>query len=205
MKKYAGHPGELELDQDWMRSEHVGFHDTAEQETLKGRCHCGGVEFEVTRPSTESEDIEFGEHISQCGGELCDRPSQVKFMAELCVCDSCRLASGCEIMAWALIPHHRIRSITGEPILFPPMIGSMKRYTSSSSTDRYFCGGCGAVIFCVQKAHPRLLSVAVGVLDATSGARVTNWLDWNTKSVAHSQDGLNRALLTADLIHQKQA
>lgn len=107
-------------------------------------------------------------------------------------------------MAWASIPH--VNLLHNSPLHNPPVFGTMKHYNSSEGTDRYFCGGCGAVIFMVAKTSPMRVNVAVGLLHDESGARAEDWLHWRTeKELSNASDGLKRDFLTKDLVTQMAA
>ncbi|KAM3516774.1 hypothetical protein NHJ13051_009597 [Beauveria bassiana] len=114
-----------------------------------------------------------------------------------------RELSGCEVMAWAFIPAVNILHDNNEPLPDPPVFGTIKHYASSEGTDRYFCGGCGAVIFLTFKRRPKLLNVAVGLFYDESGARAEDWLCYTTSTgPENASDGLKRNFLTEDLTKQ---
>lgn len=105
-------------------------------------------------------------------------------------------------MPWAFIPTVSLR-LNNKPLPDPPLFGTIKQYASSQGADRYFCGGCGAVIFLMSKTRPKLLNVAVGVLHAESGARAEDWLRWKTSmGPFNAVDGLRRNFLSDDLAKQ---
>jgi hypothetical protein len=54
----------------------------------------------------------------------------------------------------------------------------MKAYRSSESAVRMFCGVCGAGCFWDgEERGVALVDVAVGLLDAETGARAEEWLE----------------------------
>ncbi|PQK17487.1 hypothetical protein BB8028_0007g06820 [Beauveria bassiana] len=161
---------------------------------LKASCKCRGVQFEITR-SRELSDKAIAAQ---------ERPSSKgKYTAIVCVCDSCRLSVGCEVMAWAFIPAVNILHDNNEPLPDPPVFGTIKHYASSEGTDRYFCGGCGAVVFLTSKRRPKLFNVAVGLFHDESGARAEDWLCYTTSTgPENASDGLKRNFLTKDLTKQ---
>lgn len=90
----------------------------ASQTRLRGRCHCGGVQFDITRPSEDSSNLsspwpDMLVPYHQEGRENAKdekwwlRPGG-KYLAGVCACRSCRLASGYDIQPWvyySLRPH----------------------------------------------------------------------------------------------------
>ena len=103
-------------------------------------------------------------------------------------------------MAWASIPKLNIFLHKNEPLPDPPIFGTIKHYASSQGTDRYFCGGCGAVVFLMSERRPEMLRVAVAILCDEAGARAEDWLCWETSAgPANAVDGGKRSFLTRDL------
>lgn len=82
----------------------------ASEAKLRGRCHCGGVQFEVTRPNEESSNLsspwsdllvpDFQEGRENANDEKWWLRAGGKYFAGLCACKSCRLASGYDIQPW---------------------------------------------------------------------------------------------------------
>ena len=73
--------------------------------------------------------------------------------------------------------------------------GKMQTYRSSDSVTRVFCKGCGANVFWDGDARPAVVDVAVGLMDAESGARAEEWLGWWTKRVSYEEEALNKGLM----------
>lgn len=75
----------------------------------------------------------------------------------------------------------------------------MKTYTSSPGVTRSFCGKCGAnVLWSGDEEHTGrvgLVDVAVGLLDASTGARAEEWLDWWSERVSFREEANNRGLV----------
>jgi hypothetical protein len=72
----------------------------------------------------------------------------------------------------------------------------MKAYRSSKSAVRMFCGVCGAG--CYWDGEERggaLVDVAVGLLDAETGARAEEWLEWWADRISCEELGINKVLL----------
>ncbi len=131
-----------------------------------------------------------------------------RYLAGTCTCRSCRRSSGFDITFWAFIPTSNIflDSALTKPLptsppnaTSMPIWGTMRTYNSSSGVTRAFCSVCGANVFWQgdEATHGRygLLDVAVGLLDAPSGARAEEILTWWTGRVSFCEEGRNRALV----------
>ncbi|KAF9691372.1 hypothetical protein EKO04_010775 [Ascochyta lentis] len=182
-------------------------------------CHCKGVEFWVTPPNTASEtarsnfsDLITPYHLGETASEnpsdvpwwLCDKNN--RFLAGTCACISCRRASGFDITFWAFIPTSNIFLDASLTRPFPPhglghtndYWGSMRVHTSSKGVNRTFCGKCGATVFWdggKEKERYGLIDVAVGLLDAGSGARAEELLSWWTRRVSFEEFAVNKSLM----------
>ena len=170
---------------------------------LHGHCKCGGVNFWVSRPSERSKkaagawpDLIIPFHSNQprpdhSGWWL--RENGTKFLAGVCSCDSCRLDTGMEFIAWAFVPTIDISLDKDGNEAFKLPFGTLKEYRSSHDTIRYHCGTCNASVFYTNDDRDDLVDVAVGLLDAPEGARAETWLDWRTKRLSYREDGIKRA------------
>lgn len=203
---------------------------------LPAHCKCNNITFYIARPSSQSThatrpwpDLLVPYHSSQNQGSDKDndnalsatsgepwhlRASNTKFLAGLCSCTSCRLASGQELTAWAFIPLADI-SLDAEgkvPLELSSVtgtggstrgFGSLQTYRSSENVTRSFCSVCGAIVFFAliepdQTAAQTLLDVAIGLLNAPEGARAENWLEWHTERLSFREDAVGRADSLAD-------
>lgn len=196
---------------------------------LPAHCKCNGVTFYIARPTLQSThatrswpDLLVPYHSSQ--NQNSDdtttrepwhlRASQTKFLAGLCSCTSCRLASGQEVTAWAFIPlvdisldaegrvPLELSTVTGTGSA-TPAFGSLRTYRSSENATRSFCSVCGAIVFFAlsepnQTPERTILDVAVGLLDAPEGARAEHWLEWCTSRLSFREDAAGRADSLAD-------
>ena len=196
---------------------------------LPAYCKCNSITFYLARPSSKSAlatrpwpDLLIPYHASQ--NQTPDtttahepwhlRASQTKFLAGLCSCTSCRLASGQEITAWAFIPlvdisldaegqvPLQLSTVTGTGEA-APTLGSLQTYHSSDGVTRSSCSVCGAIVFFAisepgQTPATTILDVAVGLLDAPEGARAEDWLDWCTSRLSFREDAVGRADSLAD-------
>jgi hypothetical protein len=182
---------------------------------LPAHCKCNAIRFYIARPSPQFS------HASRAWPDLLiphhtqppNRPAaathepwylragKTKFLAGLCSCTSCRLASGTEITAWAFIPATALSLDTHGQIPLPSVISngsfnsSLQTYASSENVTRSFCSVCGAIVFFSEseRSETTLLDVAVGLLDAPEGARAERWLEWWTERLSFREDAVGRA------------
>jgi hypothetical protein len=176
-------------------------------ETLRAHCHCGGVNFYISRPNDESPmaSSPFPDLlVPYNSGHSADNPDNKpwwlsedrnKCLAGTCACTSCRRISGFDITPWAFIPTSNLSLPSGEP--FRRGFGSLKPYNSSPGRTRWFCETCGANVFWDGEERPTLLDISVGLLDAESGARAGEWLEWATGRVSFREYGHNKGLVDA--------
>lgn len=181
---------------------------------LLAHCKCNGVCFYIARPSPQSTQasrawpdllIPYYTQKEQGNAPLDAahetwwlRAAKTKFLAGLCSCDSCRLASGMEITPWAFIPTIDI-SLDAEGTI--PLqstsntFGSLQTYNSSQGVTRSFCAVCGAIVFFSESEREKttLVDVAVGLLEAPEGARAESWLEWRTERLSFREDAAERA------------
>lgn len=186
-----------ELPKGWKTSISTKQQAKATSSKLHARCHCGDVEFFITRPNEESlkaqspfpDSIVAIEH-----GKPSDNPDNIpwwiskdgrRYAASNCSCTSCRLLSGFDVVQWAFVPRTNIEGTNGESA---EQIGSIKTYESSQGVTRSFCKGCGANVFWEGQFRPSILDVAVGILDSDNGARADDWLDWITSRVSFREE-----------------
>jgi hypothetical protein len=193
---------------------------------LHAHCKCAGISFYIARPSLQSTHASRGwpdlliPHYKQKEKETDDkqpheawflRPSatnnKTKFLAGLCACTSCRLASGMEITAWAFVPAIDISLDAAGEIPLPAIasqtpkasFGTLQTYASSVNLTRSFCSTCGAIVFWSEdlKEGKRMdgivVDVAVGLLATDEGARAEGWLEWWTERLSFREDAVERA------------
>lgn len=133
--------------------------ERAEGEVLKCECHCGGVSFGVVEPEGKG-----------------------RYRAVACACNDCRLASGYDISAWAVVPRGNFVSSEGQTVNFDELskVGTMKQYTSSKGNERGFCSKCGATVSWNGASEPDTVDVAAGLVrkGTRAGSRVQDWLEW---------------------------
>ena len=176
------------------------------EEKVHARCYCGGVQFDVSRPNEGSSALSspwpdvIAPYHTQSSENADDvkwwlRANGTRFLAGLCACNSCRIGSGYDIQAWAFIPKSNILQANGESLDFS--MGTLKQYKSSRDTYREFCRTCGATIFWHCEERPDLIDVSVGLLDAESGARAEDWLEWWTERVSFEEFAQNKPLIAS--------
>ena len=173
---------------------------------LECYCRCGGVEFYITRPNEESRELysPYGDAVvaHTTGGEewrneedakwwLC--AGGTKYAASNCACVSCRKSSGYDIQQWAFVPEVNLFQKDGKPVDFS--MGTLKEYKSSEGVTRHFCGKCGATVFWRTTKRPKLVDVSVGLMEAPSGSRAEEWLEWKTDRVSFTEFSQNRKLI----------
>nr|POE47730.1 hypothetical protein CFP56_01061 [Quercus suber] len=169
---------------------------------LSGSCHCGGVQYQITRPGPEScqpaapwPDLILPHHST-----MPDNPHDAKwwlrgedrYLAGTCLCRSCRLFSGSSVQTWAFVPRHNVIATDGSPINFPH--GTLSSYESSKNVYRDFCRVCGASVFWHCAERPDVIDISVGLLRAPEGAMASSWLEWWTNRVSYKEDALDMAL-----------
>jgi hypothetical protein len=176
-------------------------------EKLFASCHCGGVQFNITRPSETSSECSspWPDLMVPYHSGSPDNPEDIKwwlraagskYLAGTCACRSCRLASGVPIQTWAFVPKVNIQKLDGSPLDFT--LGSLRQHNSSPGCYRDFCDTCGATVFWHCDERPDLIDISVGILRAPEGSRAENWLEWWTKRLSFKEQALD-AVLAAQL------
>jgi hypothetical protein len=175
-------------------------------ENMYARCHCGSVEYYVTAPGELSTKLSSpwpdllvpyrsGSPENKRDVKWWMRAEDTKFLAGLCACRSCRLASGFPVQAWAFIPKANITKADASPLDFS--LGALRKYQSSPGTFREFCSICGATVFWHCEERPHLIDVSVGLLRSETGARAEDWLEWETGRVSFKEEALDQELVSA--------
>ncbi|KAB8254844.1 Mss4-like protein [Aspergillus pseudonomiae] len=151
----------------------------SEDGSLRAECHCGGVSFNISRPSRDFlQDPANRKWVLEGKDD--------KWLGVLDVCDDCRLVTGANVAAWMFVPVDHISPS-------PPddrVIGTSRRYSSSDGVVRTFCGTCGAVVFYTCSDRPEIVDVAVGILRDPKSVLAENWVVWRTERIAYLEDGL---------------
>lgn len=74
-------------------------------------------------------------------------------------------------------------------------MGTLNQYGSSKGVYRNFCSICGATVFWHNDERPYLIDVSTGLLEAESGARAEELLEWATARVSFQEEAQNKALI----------
>ena len=171
---------------------------------FRASCHCGGVQYAITPPSEASTQIsspysnllvpsQSDSHNNEEDNKWWLRAHGTKYFAGTCACMSCRFASGNDVQTWAFVPKVNIRQINDSSLDFHT--GTLKQYVSSAGVYRHFCGKCSATVFWRSDRRPGLIDVSTGLLEADSGARAEELLEWATAKVSFQEDAQNRAFI----------
>lgn len=183
---------------------------------LHAHCDCGGVNMYIARPSAASENMpapwppnpdvlvpdDSGPSNRHENETWWLRADKQKFLGGVCSCDSCRLATGFEFIEWAFVPTCDLSLDPEGKVPFCREIGTMRKYRSSDSATRWFCGKCFATVFWDGDIRPGLIDVAVGLLDAPEGSRAESWLEWRTERVSYREDAESRALYLVEAVEK---
>jgi hypothetical protein len=173
------------VSDDWPAAENLTGYEAKKEDTIPIRCKCKGVDLVLHRGDyTDVKEEDLPWNID---------PATHKLLAEFCACDSCRLQAGVDIFYWTFAEMQNIYfPSTFKHKAFPthmldlnalidakdPAIGTLSYYTSSPNIHRYFCNKCSSCIFYAKGERPTFVDVAVGVLDASDGARAEGMLSW---------------------------
>lgn len=204
VERWPGHFRQGEQIPLGWRAPEVASVEALPSDRLHAHCKCNGVQFWIARASETSKQAECswpdllvpsvtGKSENPDNVPWWLRANGTKFLAGTCACNSCRLASGTDIVEWAFVPTVDISLDAEGTLPFKRQFGTLKTYDSSPDVTRHFCGTCGAVVFFECHERPRLLDIAVGLLDAPEGARAETWLDWYKERLSFREDGVPRA------------
>lgn len=220
MERWMGEAGESELvPRDVLATNPDDIAPT--RDPVHAHCRCGGVEFWLKPPDSDgrSASSDFPDLMVPFhrGADAAKNPRNEawwlrdggrRFLAGTCMCLSCRAASGFGITFWAFVPNANIFLDENCTKVFPDYgeghenkyWGTIESYQSSEGVTRTFCGRCGANVFWdggKEKGREGLIDVAVGLLDARSGARAEELLSWWTDRVSFEEDAVNQELARA--------
>lgn len=179
----------------WPQSSDLTGYEVKKEDSIPIRCKCQGVDLVLHRGDYSNiKDSDLPSNID---------PKTHKLDAILCACDSCRLQSGVDIFNWTYSEMKHISFGTSNKP-FPtsktelknlvdakdPDLGSLTYYQSSKDVERYFCSNCSACVFYAVDDREHLIDVAVGVLNASDGARAEGMLSWSYGArVGYREDG----------------
>ncbi|KAF2680760.1 hypothetical protein K458DRAFT_421100 [Lentithecium fluviatile CBS 122367] len=183
LRMWRGKPtdeAEYEETGDWRPGPAVTLSETdsksRQEDALVAKCHCGGVEFHISRPLPSA--------FTQMPASLVPADKN-KWYGLTEACNSCRLVSGCAVIAWMFPLTSHITLPDGSP--YRPDFGTAKIYKSSEGVERTFCGRCGAMVVYATDERGAMVDVAAGLLMA-DGARAEEWVEWRTGKVGWERD-----------------
>lgn len=195
--------------------------DTKKRQLL-AECHCGGVRYVITPPDSKSGQIssspQWPDLLRPYHLQSADNPEDVKwwlrkdgtrFLAGLCACNSCRLASGFPVQTWAFVPRTNISFKTYDidndiddggsgsraPFIdYYDDLETIQGFESSPAVYREFCKVCGATVFWHCAARPDVVDVSMGLF-RTEGVRAEEWLDWETGRISFAEEAPDQLLM----------
>jgi hypothetical protein len=154
------------------------------KERLRAECHCGGVSFNIPRPTLPdtTDDPYIKKYVSPL--------DKNKWIAALDVCDDCRLMDGTHVVAWTFVPLAQLRPRVPPDFRF----GTLKTFESSKGVLRAFCGTCGATVFYSSDQRKpdearQIVDVSVGIIRAPEGVTADEWFSWRTGRIAFADSG----------------
>lgn len=188
----------------WKSSESQEAAKSSPPNRYNAHCKCKGVEFWIARPSERSVQASspWPDVLVPANSEPHSLPenetwwlraNKQRFLAGVCACDSCRLATGYEFIQWAFVPTVDLTLDAEGKAPFTTNFGTLKSHKSSKQATRWFCSGCGATVFYEDHARPALFDVAVGLINAPEGARAESLLEWRTERLSFREDAAPRA------------
>jgi hypothetical protein len=178
---------------DWPSAESLTGYEKKTEDSVPIRCKCKGVDLVWHRGNYDG--------VAKKDLPWFIDPVTHKSLAGFCADDSCRLFGGVDVWSWVYTELNRI-SFPGSTKTFPistagfkdlvdakdPCIGTLAYYASRSDVQRYFCGTCSASIFYAVDKRPDMVDLAVGVLEASDGARAEGFLSWAFGQVGRTDD-----------------
>ncbi|KAF1960833.1 hypothetical protein CC80DRAFT_489076 [Byssothecium circinans] len=189
---------------DWPATSSFTGYEAKKEDTIPIRCKCKGVDLILQRPNYDGvakEDLPW----------FID-PVTHKPVGLFCACDSCRLFGGIDVFNWTYsgLEYISFPSSKSTPSMKSTAdlralvdgkdssIGTLTYYASSPGVQRYFCGACSACIFYAVDDRPEIVDVAIGVLEASDGARAEGFLSWELgrfDSIKYTEGGWRRGML----------
>ncbi|CAO2652708.1 Nn.00g021190.m01.CDS01 [Neocucurbitaria sp. VM-36] len=184
-----------ELPQQWPLPAELTGYEMKKEDAIPFHCRCKGVDLRLHRGNyTDIKEENLPFNID---------PKTNKLLASFCGCDSCRLQSGIDVFNWTFAEMKNI-SFSSQDGNFPghshelkklvdahdASIGTLSYYASSSDVLRFFCSTCSACIFYACDDRPEIVDIAIGLLEASDGARAEGMLSWIYGSrISYREDG----------------
>lgn len=177
IRRYVGTSKGAELPDELLSRMKTAISPSAKSDLLPARCQCGAVALIIKRPKENPEAKPL---------------LKPRYKVRVCMCDSCRRCTGCEIPSWASVPPKNIFQADGKP--FDISSSNLQTYQSSARTKREFCRTCGAKVF-LRRDSKQTWDIAVGLFQDMT-ARVVGWFDWQD-TVDFPEDGKDRAFVAS--------
>lgn len=155
---------------------------------LHARCHCGGIEFFVSRPTGDETSTE----VDMNGV----RKYKEKWPAMHEICTLFRPTISSFVVSWFFPSRNQITLVGGSPYPENGIFGTAKAYKSSTGVERTFCSRCGAIVSDVTYERSHMVGIAVGLID-TKDVRAEDWLEWKTYKLAREEDAIWRSATDA--------
>ncbi|KAF1922617.1 uncharacterized protein M421DRAFT_426753 [Didymella exigua CBS 183.55] len=154
-----------------------------EPDRLHARCHCGGIEFYVSRPNGDETFTEIDEDNV--------RKHKDKWLGIHDVCTSCRLTISTWVISWIFPSRDKIILPDGSPYPADGKFGTVEVYSSSAGVYRSFCGKCGAAVSYVSSERSHVVDIAAGLLDHDGhNVRAEDWVEWRSYKLAWEEDAV---------------
>ncbi|MGA0840072.1 MAG: GFA family protein [Pseudomonadales bacterium] len=116
------------------------------------------------------------------GGCFCGRVQYAiadeAYLSADCHCTLCRRIHAAPFVRWLVVPADRFRYLGDAPA----------ELRSSATGTRYFCPHCGTHVACITAAHPDVVDVALGSLEAPERFPATVEVFTDTRLHARSSD-----------------
>lgn len=168
-----------------------------QEDSIWASCFCGGVQCRIFRPIAYPDNSYLARFATK------DRH---KWIASLCVCESCRRSTGMPVVPFIFIPYEHVHwepsgslsgtRDTGTPAAYvvstPTTVTgttdtyaaglrltSLKSYRSSSDVERSFCKTCGATVLYQVDIRPEFYDFAPSLLITSNvpGRRLADWIE----------------------------
>ena len=137
LKAWEGwHDSSKEINQEDPLSSLIGPIPPAKAtEKLHCRCHCGGVEFNITPPNESSKLRALGSSKNEKDSDLWWlKENETKYTASFCACNACRQGYGSDLSSWSYIPRVNIEQMDGNH--FDISMGKLKQHEISKGYYR---------------------------------------------------------------------
>ncbi|KAK3936645.1 hypothetical protein QBC46DRAFT_394555 [Diplogelasinospora grovesii] len=164
------------------------------------KCHCAGVWFELQDIMTDKKEGRACVADEMLPLPWYVDPTTFRILGSFDACDSCRAASGADMVYWTFSSLSSIIFWSGQrPCRGAGSVGvtrtqdlkefvdkphpafgtsTLTYYESSPGVRRYFCRNCSATVFYAADDRDEMVDVAVGLLRTRDGARAESVISW---------------------------